>query len=55
MIDPKYYGLIELVLFGVVVLGFAGWQLWSVRDAGKSGNSPSDTGHPEREHEADQR
>lgn len=52
MIDPKYYGLIELTLFGVVVLGFALWQLWSVRDAGKSKDPPEDeskqaSGHPE--------
>lgn len=33
MIDPAYYGLVELVIFGVVVIGFAGWQLWSVRDS----------------------
>lgn len=47
MIDPKYYGLIEMAVFGIVVLGFAGWQLWSVRDAGKSKDSPGDAGHPE--------
>ncbi|WP_448586472.1 hypothetical protein [Thermaurantiacus sp.] len=33
MIDPKFYGLVELVLSGVIVLGLAGWQLWSVRDS----------------------
>jgi hypothetical protein len=33
MIDPKYYGIVELVIFGTVVLLFAGWQLWTVRDS----------------------
>lgn len=27
MIDPKYYGLIELVLFGALAIGFGVWQL----------------------------
>lgn len=35
MIDPNSYGLIEMGFTGAVVLGFAFWQLWSVRDAGK--------------------
>ena len=30
MIDPKYYGLIELLLVGGIALGFGVWQLWSV-------------------------
>jgi hypothetical protein len=52
MIDPKYYGLIELTLFGAIVLGFAIWQLWTVRDAGKPKDPPKDalpkdSGHPE--------
>ncbi|WP_219894861.1 hypothetical protein [Aquisediminimonas profunda] len=51
MIDPKYYGLVEMAFTGAVVLGLSFWQLWSVRDAGKS--SPEDTRHAEREHEAD--
>ena len=55
MIDPKYYGLIEMVFFGVVVLGFAGWQLWSVRDAGSGKSLPEDARHPEGEHRADDR
>ncbi len=53
MIDPKYYGIIEMAFFGVVVLGFAGWQLWTVRDAGTK--SPEDPRHPEGEHRADDR
>lgn len=28
--DPAYYGIVELGFTGLVVLGFAGWQLWSV-------------------------
>jgi hypothetical protein len=32
MIDPKYYGIVEMLVFGTVVLAFAGWQLWQVRD-----------------------
>lgn len=35
MIDPKYYGLVELIFTSTVVLGFLFWQLWTVRDAGK--------------------
>ncbi|MFQ3665808.1 MAG: hypothetical protein SNJ79_07210 [Sphingomonadaceae bacterium] len=33
MIDPAYYGLVELLLFGTIVLALAGWQLWKVRDS----------------------
>lgn len=38
MIDPKYYGLVEMVLTGAVVLGFAFWQLWSLREKPKDKN-----------------
>jgi len=31
MIDPKYYGLVEIVAGGVIVLGLAFWQLWGLR------------------------
>jgi hypothetical protein len=51
MIDPEIYGLVEMGFTGAVVLGFAFWQLWTVRDAGKS--PPEDTRHAEREHETD--
>lgn len=49
MIDPNSYGLIEMAFTGAVVLGFAFWQLWTVRDAGKPkrDESPRDAGHPE--------
>jgi hypothetical protein len=30
MIDPRYYGLIELVIFGALALGVGFWQLRSV-------------------------
>ncbi len=46
MIDPEYYGLVEMGFTGTVVLGLAFWQLWTVRDAGKN-KSPEDPGHPE--------
>ena len=45
MIDPEYYGLVELVLTGTIVLGFAFYQLWTVRDAGKP--SEEHPRHPE--------
>jgi hypothetical protein len=32
MIDPHYYGLVELLLSGAIVLGLGAWQLWQVRD-----------------------
>ena len=47
MIDPAYYGIVELVFFTVVVLGIAFWQLWTVRDAGKPKLPPEDPRHPE--------
>ncbi len=31
MISPDHYGIVELGLTGAVVLGFAFYQLWSVR------------------------
>jgi hypothetical protein len=50
MIDPEHYGLIEMGFTGAVVLAFAFYQLWSVRDAGKDkakDASAKDPGHPE--------
>ena len=57
MIDPNKYGLIEMGFTAAVVLGFAIWQLWTVRDAGKPkrDDSPSDAGHPEGQHGLDDR
>lgn len=37
MIDPHYYGLIELIIVGALALGFGGWQLWSVNRELKRG------------------
>jgi len=37
VIDPKYYGLIELLVFGAIALGIGFWQLYSVnRDIARS-------------------
>jgi hypothetical protein len=35
MIDPKYYGLIEMGMTLVFVGGFVIHQLWTLRDTGK--------------------
>ena len=54
--NAHQFGLIEMAFTAVVVLGFAGWQLWTVRDAGKppkSADKAADDesakrpGHPE--------
>ena len=29
--DPKYYGLVEIVVFAVAVFGYCIYQIWSVR------------------------
>ena len=29
--DTKYYALVEIIAFAVVVLGFCGYQIWTVR------------------------
>ncbi|MCZ8187416.1 MAG: hypothetical protein O9308_13630 [Beijerinckiaceae bacterium] len=31
--DERYYGLIELLLFGALAIGFGVQQLWSLRKA----------------------
>jgi hypothetical protein len=42
MIDPKYYGLIEMgMTFGVVGV-FTAWQLWSLRDRTPKDDEPGD-------------
>lgn len=33
--DPKYYGVVEMLLFSGAALGFGVWQLWSVSQAKK--------------------
>jgi hypothetical protein len=32
--DPRYYGLVEMVVSFGVVFGLLGWQYWSLRDRG---------------------
>ncbi|QMW23966.1 hypothetical protein [Sandaracinobacteroides saxicola] len=70
MVDPHYYGLIELVLFGAIALGL-GFALWwpvrpskirAARDAEaarlaerSAQGSAQGSGHAEREHGADER
>lgn len=36
MIDPRYYGLLELVLVMAAVLGFAIWQLRELKQLEKA-------------------
>lgn len=57
MIKPEHYGIVEMVFTGAVVLGLAGWQLWSVnRDIAKDKEkSGSDARHPVGEHPLDDR
>ena len=31
--DPKYYGLVEVVFTAAIVFGLGFWQLWSLRAA----------------------
>ena len=33
--DPKYYGVVEIVFSAAVLLGFGFWQLYSVSQAKK--------------------
>ncbi len=56
MIDPKYYGLVEMGFTGAVVLGFAFWQLYSVWGAGRPDGDASASkraGVSEGDHETD--
>lgn len=56
MIDPRYYGLVELVLIGAGVLAFGGWQLWDYRRYKRriaAERSAKDAGHPPRQHRLD--
>lgn len=53
--DQKYYSLIEMGFTGVVVIGLALQQLWSInreiaRDKAAKVASPEDAGHPVGEH-----
>jgi hypothetical protein len=42
MIDPRYYGLIELILVGGIALGIGFWQLRSVDRELKRGKDADD-------------
>jgi hypothetical protein len=43
VIDPKYYGLIEMAMTLAVVGGFVIHQLWTLRDSGRKDDDPSDS------------
>lgn len=58
--NPDYYGLVELVVSGAIVLGLAFWQLWSVnrelaKDRAERRASAERPGHPVGEHGLDDR
>ena len=57
MIDPRHYGLIEMAFTGIVVLGFAAWQLWSInREIGRDKQRSEEASrHPVGEHRLDDR
>ncbi len=59
MIDPKYYGLIELTFSGAVALGIGLWQYVSVSRSiaadKKRDTSPESARHPVGEHRLDDR
>lgn len=56
MIDPDYYGLVELTLVGAAALGFGLWQLRSVnRELDRDRKSKDRAGHPVGEHRQDDR
>lgn len=57
MIDPAYYGLIELLLVGATALGLGIWQLVSVRReiARDRETSEERARHPIGEHRLDDR
>lgn len=42
MIDPRHYGLIEMVLMFGIVIGFVVHQLWSLRDKGPKNDADSE-------------
>jgi hypothetical protein len=58
MIDPRYYGLIELLLVGAMAMGLGIWQLVSVnRSIARDREKRSDdgAGHSVGEHRLDDR
>lgn len=55
MIDPKYYGLVELVLVTGAVLAFGAWQLLSLRRDARRARLREDARHAERQQGLDER
>ena len=60
--NPHYYGIVEMVFTGVVVLGLAVWQLWSIgREQARDRidrtkrASAERAGHPIGQHRLDDR
>lgn len=56
--NPKYYGLVEMAFTGIIVLGFAFYQLWSVnRSIRKDRDAASEdrARHPVGQHLPDDR
>ena len=43
--DPKYYGLVEVVFTAAIVFGLGFWQLWSLR-GGRGGDRRAETSLP---------
>jgi hypothetical protein len=57
-VNPKYYGLVEMAFTGIIVLGFAFYQLWSVnRSIRKDRDATSEdrARHPVGQHLPDDR
>ena len=57
--NPHYYGIVEMAFTGIVVLGLALWQLWSVnrevgRDRAARDASAEHARHPVGEHRLDE-
>ena len=47
----QYFGLIEALGTGAIVLGFCAWQWWTTRPAARARDSAEDARHAEGEHE----
>ena len=43
MMDSKYYSLVEIIAFGVIVLGFCAYQIWTVRRKPGDGRDKPET------------
>ena len=42
IMDPKYYSLVEIVVFAVAALGLCIYQIWSVRRKSDEPEAPPD-------------